>query len=737
MSSYTTCSRTVSIGESGLTTLQLAVQHDEPTAVRLTIEDQLPDVVDLDAVAADRETGKWALYDDGTFQWSVSVGPETTATGTIGFEIVDPDVVDELADDATTTIIRGDPPAPPVGDAEAVDTVTPRPLADATCDRRVPEAVYERVHELDVRTTDDVASQQPIPAGMGCDHGAKTAKEDPAGHQSTDDQHGQTSHAQSASSGGTTTQPEETTLDDEGTGTGTTTDESSTPTTIDQSATSTGDHSDATSTSDQPATTTTDQPDATPDESPGGEDTPERQGSDGAWRGDTFENAIRRIDGDSRTDESAYRFVLDFEQENATEHAIEILEGLLNGTTVFGAEPPLSELRHGANPDALTATISSAICEESIVGALEAISDTTLEHFETLDDPQCVGDDLASDPSHRFELLSEVVDPTAYEEFGDEVAAIEDCAFDFGSEPVSFDDLVDDPVAAADLADEADEVVEDTEPGDRTATSTSGATGRVIERLLDELETGGVTERERIELRRRLGVDASTSTEVRLDHLHSRVDKFAAYTDALESFIDDEGTAETILEELRDEVASLDDRTTELESSLEERTTDLEARLEEQTATLDASLDHAVADAADERDGLADRLDDLTRSQRETRTDLDDLADRHAAEAERVDGIAQAVGSNTDDIEQLADDVRGELDALQATVESLESNLGDVTGRFDDLESRLDDRIDDLERRMDDQMDDLETRLDDRLDEIEETVEENARVRSTLESLAN
>lgn len=686
MSSDTTCTRRVSIDESGLTTLDLAVTHDQPTPLTVTIEEPVPDAVPPKTLAATRDTGTWLVSTDRTVRWSVSVGPDQTATGTLGLEIVDPDAVEELADGTDTTVSVDETATGPHEDTDAVDGMKPRPLSDAACDGRIPEAVYERARTVDADTvTESVTGRVPMAAGAG--------NEPDRGQPPT--------HRNSPST--TTEEP-------------------------DPGATAT----DPNGNTDR---TTAARSGAPVDSEDGGADESVSVPGEG-WHGDPLENAIRRTDETSRADETAYRFVLAFEPDDATTLAIEVLEGLLNGTTVFVAEPPLSALRKGANPTELTATISSAVCEESIVGALEAIDGAALEHFETLDPDVTDPGDLASDPSHRFELLSDVVDSEDYDEFAEDVAAIEDCAFDFGAEPVSYEDLVEDPVAAARDAADAETAVNDggtTEPG---GVESGKSPHRVIERLLEELDGGGVTERERVELRRRLGVDPRPSTEIRLDRVESRTAEFAAYSDALAAFLDEEGTAQTLLEDLRAEVTRLDDRTTDLETTVEE----------------------ARRTAVMEREELADSVSDLDRAQRSTRTDLEELATTHAAEQERVDELDRAIGANTDDIEHLASDVRDSIASLEATAESLETDVTGLGKRLDALERYVEERLDDVETHVDERMDALEARVSQRMDAldasvdeqiltleanvearvdgIEESVEENSRVREQLESLA-
>ena len=602
MNSNTTCKRTLSIAESGMTTLRFSVEHDEQATVRLTLEEQLPDDVDLDTVAVGPSDGKWIVYDDGTVQWSVSVRPNEPAIGTVGVVCTDPDAVDALADDSSSHIIVGDPPAPPSAGVDDVDTIEPASLESATATERVPEGVYERIRRIDDREFETDFPVQPT--------------------------------ASSNSNSG--------------------------PVAAD------GARSETATWGSDPETGTA----ATDVVRSGNDDESAPGTADAEWPGDPLENALRVQDQESRADETAYRFMLTFDDDDVgNDPALEVLEGLLNGTTVFGADPPLPDIEAGMDPNDLTVTISSALDEDALVGALEDVEHASVACFETLDVDLTASEPEQSNADEQFREVDQSTEQTGYEEIEDEVDDLETNQFDFGDEPVSFADLVEDPEGAHEAV--ADSERDDQDDGDDGAVDQE----RVTERLLNELDDGGVTEHERIELRRRLGVDPRTSTEARLDHLHARVDELSAYTGALESFLDEEGTARTLLSNLTEDITELASKTDELDD-----------RVETEAST-----------AATERESIEAQLTELGEAQ--------------DAERERIDDLAETVESNSSDVDDLANDVNVELETLRESVESLET-----------MASKLDDRLADVE---------------DTLETLEDTVDENSRVREKLKSLAN
>jgi hypothetical protein len=146
-----------------------------------------------------------------------------------------------------------------------------------------------------------------------------------------------------------------------------------------------------------------------------------------------------------------------------------------------------------------------------------------------------------------------------------------------------------------------------------------GAEGSVGAALAAELRNGELADADRELLAAELDTDGA-SGEVRLSHLQSRISDLEAYTDALEEFIDENGPARQLIEDLteqvetiEDELASLDERTSESERAIEALDGDVEANAED----IDA-LDRDIADAEAEIDETQASVGDL-------RADIDDI----------------------------------------------------------------------------------------------------------------
>lgn len=322
------------------------------------------------------------------------------------------------------------------------------------------------------------------------------------------------------------------------------------------------------------------------------------------------------------------------------------------------ASDPLADLDSGDEPtdDSVTAADPLADFDEP-GGDSEAESDVDSEDeavddpFSDLDGPDVdsegepdVDSEAESDVDSEAEPESETVsesEPEPVVEPEDE-AAVE-----------SESGATADPVAESESAPEAEP--ESVEPGGIGAA------------LATEIREGEISEADLRILRRELDFEQSESTNVRLRHLQSRVDDLAAYTEAMEAFIDEHGTAEQLISGFEDDVEDLREDFAVLES---------EAGVDDHT---------------------------LER--------IDDLEDELEPVGERFDDLEELVGANTDDVTALADEVEMLESDLGSEVEAVAEEVDKVAVQISELQA-LDDRFDDLEA-------DIE-RLAEEFDELQE-----------------
>ncbi|WP_306058089.1 AAA family ATPase [Natronococcus wangiae] len=212
-------------------------------------------------------------------------------------------------------------------------------------------------------------------------------------------------------------------------------------------------------------------------------------------------------------------------------------------------------------------------------------------------------------------------------------------------------------------ADESEDATD--EPSDEASESTSTETdsseadsaedepdaafdGSIGARLAAEIREETVDEEDLEVLRSELDLEPSGPEIAKVEHLQSRVEEVAAYTDALERFLDEQGTGEQLIEDLRAELASFEDDLAAMNDRLE----DTDSRVDGVETDVESLTDWT----ADLETDLADVTDDVE----SVETDLDDVSDDVETVDERVDDLA-------DDLEQVQEgltDIRNWRDQL-------------------------------------------------------------------------
>ncbi|WP_423744988.1 AAA family ATPase (plasmid) [Haladaptatus sp. SPP-AMP-3] len=221
--------------------------------------------------------------------------------------------------------------------------------------------------------------------------------------------------------------------------------------------------------------------------------------------------------------------------------------------------------------------------------------------------------------------------------------------------------------------------------------------GSVAAALADEIRAGEVNDDDLKRIQQELDLDTPESTNVRIRHLQSRVDDLAAYTEALEEFIDESGTAKTLIDGFESEVesvrADLDEMGSEIENAKDEgaqaraRVADLETNLdglETSIDSLESGLESDLAELENDLDELGEldsNLDGLT-SQLD---DLEDLVATNTQEASALD----------DELEDLRDDFET-VDSLEGKIEALSEDVSDLSDSVEATETRMDEKLDTL-----------------------------------------
>ncbi|WP_231183299.1 AAA family ATPase [Haladaptatus sp. DYF46] len=276
-----------------------------------------------------------------------------------------------------------------------------------------------------------------------------------------------------------------------------------------------------------------------------------------------------------------------------------------------------------------------------------------------------------------------------------------------------FDEPVNEPDAVAGDFEESDDIIEASDEMTDEPPVSPPRPGSVAAALADEIRAGEVNGDDLKLIQQELDLDTPESTNVRIRHLQSRVDDLAAYTEALEEFIDDNGTAKTLIDGFETEVESvrteLDEMDDEIESAKDEsaqaraRVADFETTVESLETGLERDIE-AIEDDMDELgeldstlDGLESQLDDLedlvaTNTQEASALDdeLEDLRD----DFETLGSLEGMIGEVSDDVSELSDSVAAtetrmdeKVETLRADIENIESELKEVNEWRDQLGS--------------------------------------------------
>ncbi|PSP34682.1 hypothetical protein BRC64_00010 [Halobacteriales archaeon QH_10_67_22] len=236
--------------------------------------------------------------------------------------------------------------------------------------------------------------------------------------------------------------------------------------------------------------------------------------------------------------------------------------------------------------------------------------------------------------------LEESDDPVVDESGSDVVRDV--IAGDSDAVP-GLEDQEDEDVETLDLKDPNDP---DHEGGDVETAGGEGDAGDIdtlVGALANELRNGNVEEDDVKLLRKAFDVvgDDTGSVDARIKRLQTEVSDLLAYTDALQEFLDENGTAEQTIEGFREEVEGIQSELTEVR--------DLAQSHEDALSEMEATVD-----------GVESSMEAIE-------TDIEGVLD----DVEGVEQTVSAVEENVGDVEENVGDV-------EETVEDLEGQVGDI-----------------------------------------------------------
>lgn len=192
----------------------------------------------------------------------------------------------------------------------------------------------------------------------------------------------------------------------------------------------------------------------------------------------------------------------------------------------------------------------------------------------------------------------------------------------------------------------------------------------LADRLVAELRAGNVSTENRRYLQRELGgVQPRGSVDARLQQLQAKLSDFEAYTDAVEEFLDEGGTAEQLTETVETRLDAFEDDLRTLESTVAEL-----AELQGDVADLD-ELTSTVADHESELESLDEDMSSLEEDLSSVQEGLETVreeVDAVSAELSGVTGTVEELGAELSRLdEEATDDVEDRLAEIEAELEDV------------------------------------------------------------------
>ncbi|WP_424018836.1 hypothetical protein ACOZ4N_05015 [Halorientalis pallida] len=321
-------------------------------------------------------------------------------------------------------------------------------------------------------------------------------------------------------------------------------------------------------------------------------------------------------------DEITFEREIEAEEQYTTVYGIRAtgtdnVEQFLTEPEIAEVDPPLED------EDGVVGGSGSDVVRDVISGNADSVPG--LEDEEA--DEEDIGTlDLTDPNAEGAEADPDEVDLVGDDEDTDEEDEDEAEAEDADEEEAEDADEADQD---ADTEDESEAESDETEAAE-PETGGSLDIESVASALATEIEAGEVDDDDLEVLRSELEIESSGGTggavEARLEKLQSDVTELDAYVDALEEFLEENGTGQDLIEGLQEDVANLEDQLGGLEDDIEDNTQQV-ASLEDSVEGIQGdlqSLKGDVKDVDDDIDSIQGAIDDLE----DELDDIDEVDDR-------------------------------------------------------------------------------------------------------------
>ena len=218
---------------------------------------------------------------------------------------------------------------------------------------------------------------------------------------------------------------------------------------------------------------------------------------------------------------------------------------------------------------------------------------------------------------------------------------------------------------------------------------------------IDELADGEVPEEDEVENQAaNQGPDTGDgevpqSVMVQLRDLQARMHEFNSYVNGLQEFIDEEGTAEQLIEELDDLRAQVDNVDDQIAERVSETETEVDG-LQENIKSVEGKLgSHAQRINGLEED--YDEVDNEVETLQEDTNDVKETAEDTAQEVDDLDQRAEKLEEGLEEVYKTANEANDETETLREAVDSAGKKATDAEDRVKDVEEELDEMRETME----------------------------------------
>lgn len=241
--------------------------------------------------------------------------------------------------------------------------------------------------------------------------------------------------------------------------------------------------------------------------------------------------------------------------------------------------------------------------------------------------------------------------------------------------------------------------------------------------------------------------------EARIRQLQTEVGDLKAYTNALEEFLDEEGTGQQVIESIRDDIGTLEDEIAGLTDDV-----GVHGRTLGQLWGVIGDVENALSDLEETINRQRRDIDDVGAELQSVRTDLRTVKgtadERYEEQTARLDGVEETLADHAgalDEVDEEIATVGGRVDAVADDIRELGAEVNERFAEGSDERADLADRIEanaeaieELDATVDDLADTVEAlegrlgesgRVDQRFETVEEEIQALQEWREQLSSV--